>query len=225
MLQARGSGSSPTARLALAELCESYWLPLYAFVRRHTRDIHEAQDLTQAFFAQLLSKKYLNDVQPDRGLFRSFLLAAIKHFLSNQRDREKALKRGGGVIIQSLDWQRGEERVSGQLCHDITAERLFEREWALALLDRVLERLKAEQSSPRKQAAFEVLSGCLAIDRAQIDYSAAAETLQQSEEAVRVAAHRLRKRYRHLLRDEIAHTTATPDDVEAELRSLFEALR
>ena len=97
MLQARGSGSSPTARLALAELCESYWLPLYAFVRRHTRDIHEAQDLTQAFFAQLLSKKYLNDVQPDRGLFRSFLLAAIKHFLSNQRDREKALKRGGAA--------------------------------------------------------------------------------------------------------------------------------
>ncbi len=225
MLQAQGSGSSQTARLALAELCESYWLPLYAYVRRHTGDIHAAQDLIQAFFAQLLSKKYLKDVQPDRGLFRSFLLAAIKHFLSNQRDREKALKRGGSVTIQSLDWQRGEERVSGQLCHNITPERLFEREWALALLDRVLERLKAEQTSPRKQAAFEVLSGCLAIDRAQIDYSAAAETLQQSEEAVRVAAHRLRKRYRHLLRDEIAQTTATPDDVEHELRSLFEALR
>ena len=187
--------------------------------------MHEAQDLTQAFFAQLLSKKYLNDVQPERGRFRAFLLAAIKHFLSNERDRKKAQKRGGGVTIQSLDWQRGEERVSDQLSHNITAERLFEREWALALLDRVLERLQNEQTTHRKRTTFEVLNGCLGMDRSQVDYSAAAEALQQSEEAVRVAAHRLRKRYRHLLRDEIAQTTATPEDVDVELRAMFEALR
>ena len=224
VLQARGA-TSPVSKMALSELCAAYWLPLYTFVRRHSRDGHEAQDLTQGFFAQLLSKNYLNDAQPNHGRFRSFLLAAVKHFLANERDKVQTLKRGGGIVLHSLDWQRGEDRFQLEPVDNVTPERLFEREWALALLDRVLERLTTEQQAAGKQAQFEVLSDFLTHDRTAVNYAAAAERLQTSEDAARVAAHRLRKRYRQLLRDEIAQTTQSPEEISDELRCLFAALR
>ena len=223
-MQAQGGANSDDARMALSELCEAYWLPLYAFIRRQTRDVHEAQDVTQAFFALLLSKHYLNDVHQDRGRFRAFLLASAKHFLANERDRARTLKRGGNITIHSFDWQRGEERLQHEPADNMIAERLFEREWALALLDRVLERLQTEQIAAGKQAGFAVLSEFLSMDRSLAKYSEAAEKLNISEEAARVAAHRLRTRYRRLLRDEIAQTTATAEEIDDELRCLFAVL-
>jgi len=223
--QAQGPTTTADVRLALAELCEAYWLPVYAFVRKQTRDVHDAQDATQAFFTALLSKPCLENVQPDRGRFRSFLLAAVKNFLSNQRDKARALKRGGGVTIHSLDWQRGEERLRREPVDNMTPERLFEREWAVALLDRVLEQLHAEQTTQHKRASFVVLSQFLGMDRSRVNYAAAAKVLGTSEQSARVAAHRLRKRYRELLREEIGQTTATVEEIDDELRFLCAALR
>lgn len=224
VLHARNDGNSTETHLALAELCEAYWLPLYAFIRRQTPDVHEAQDLTQAFFTRLLEKDFLADVQPECGRFRAFLLAAVKHFLSNERDKARTLKRGGGVRLQSLDWQVGEQSLQRLSANSLTAERLFERQWALALLDRVLNRLKTEQLAAGKQQSFETLCPFLSVDRAAANYSCAAATLGMSTEAVRVAAHRLRKRYRFLLRDGISQTVDSPHDIDDELRSLFEVL-
>ena len=224
VVQARGTLQSAEAQRALSELCETYWLPLYAFVRRRIHDVDKAQDLTQAFFARLLEKQYLADVRPERGRFRSFLLTAVKNFLSNERDRERAQKRGGHLTIQSLDWQLGEQHIRREPVEHMTAERVFEREWALALLDRVLERLKAEHASPEKQLRFQVLSRFLSVDRSQINYADAAVTLNMTEDAARVATHRLRRRYRSLLRDEVAHTTSDPGEIDDEIQALFAAL-
>jgi RNA polymerase sigma factor (sigma-70 family) len=224
VLQARGK-QIDSARMALSELCEAYWLPLYAFIRHRSGNAHDAQDLTQDFFTQLLSKDYLNDVDPDRGRFRSFLLASAKHFLSNERDRAATIKRGGRVVIESLDWRRGESCFQDEPADTMTAERLFERQWAVALLDRVLDRLREEQVTSGKSRTFEALSGFLSTDRAAIDYVAAATGLEMTVDAVRVATHRLRKRYRQLLRDEIAQTTATANEVDDELKCLFTALQ
>jgi len=223
--QALCATTADDVRLALAELCEAYWLPVYAFVRKQTRDVHDAQDVTQAFFTALLSKPCLENVQPDRGRFRSFLLAAVKNFLSNERDKARALKRGGGITIHSLDWKRGEERLRGEPVDHMTPERLFEREWAVALLGRVLEQLQAEQTTQRKQASFAVLRQFLGMDRSRASYSTAATSLGISEQSARVAAHRLRKRYRELLREEIGHTTATAEEIDDELRFLFASLQ
>lgn len=225
VLQARDRGTTHDTGRALSELCESYWLPLYAFIRRQTKSVDEAQDLTQGFFERFLSKDFLGDVQPERGRFRSFMLAAARHYLSNERDRQRTIKRGGGITIQSLDWQQGEQRFLQEPADEMTAERLFERQWAVTLLSRVLDQLRSEQTTSAKQQCFEVLSQFLSADSKSIDHAAAAERLGMSEGAVRVATHRLRKRYRQLLRDEIAQTTASPDDVDDEIRHLFAALR
>jgi len=229
VLQARDR-PSPDSREALADLCRAYWYPLYALIRRRSRDGHEAQDLTQGFFARLLEKDFLDDVDPARGRFRAFLLAAVKHFLANEWDKDQAAKRGGGHRIVTLDapsfdWDSGESRFLMEPSHELTAERLFERQWALALLDRVLNRLRDEHADAGKIAQFETLQPFLSTDRDAANYAGAAMKLNMTEAAVRVAAHRLRKRYRTLLRDEIAHTVATPEEVEDELRYLFTALK
>ena len=221
---------SPDAVNALAGLCRAYWYPIYALVRRRSRDSHEAQDLTQEFFARLLEKDFLDDVDPARGRFRSFLLAAVKHFLMNVWDKDRAFKRGGGLRIVSLnagsfDWDSGESRFLLEPVHELTAERLFERQWALALLDRVLSRLRDEYSESGTRARFEALQPFLSIDREAANYADAAERTGSTESAVRVAAHRLRKRYRALLREEIANTVATKDEIEDELRYLFDVLK
>jgi RNA polymerase sigma-70 factor (ECF subfamily) len=228
VLQVRDKQSSHAAT-ALADLCRAYWYPLYAFVRKRSRDSHEAQDLTQSFFARLLEKDFLDDVAPERGRFRSFLLAAIKNFVANEWDRARAEKRGGkhrhiSFELSVLDWNSGESRFLTEPAHQLTAERLFERQWALALLDRVLNRLRDDRIAEGGQEQFEVLRPFLSMDRDSANYADAAVQLNLSEAATRVAAHRLRKRYRSLLREEIANTVLNEVDIEDEIRHLFEVL-
>jgi RNA polymerase sigma-70 factor (ECF subfamily) len=215
---------SPEARQALEELCQSYWYPLYAFIRRSGHPSEEARDLTQEFFARLLEKDYLADVDREKGKFRSFLLAACKHFLANERDRVLAQKRGGGRTVLSFDADAAESRYSSEPQHTLTPERLFERRWALHLLQTVLNRLRAEQEKARKAEQFEQLKGFLAGERGPTRYAQAAETLGTTVGALKVSVHRLRGRYRELLREEIGRTVNDSAEVEAEIRNLFAAL-
>lgn len=223
VLQARNHAAVP-AQAALSELCRSYWLPLYGFIRSRSLSADEAQDLTQSFFERLLDKEFLADVNPDRGRFRSFLLAAVRHFLSNERDRVRADKRGGQATFESLDWAEGEARYQSELTDNMTAERLFERQWALALLDRVLARLRQEFIDSGRIEVFEALAEHLSSAEDRTSYAQTATALGTSEQTARVAAHRLRKRYRLLLKEEIAQTTSTAEEADDELRCLFTAL-
>lgn len=216
--------TSPAARQALGELCESYWYPLYAFIRRSGHNSEEARDLTQEFFARLLEKDYLADVDRERGKFRSFLLAACKHFLANERDRALAQKRGGGKTVLSFDADAAENRYSSEPQHTLTPERLFERRWVLVLLQTVLNRLREEQVNAGKGEHFERLKGFLGGDRGPARYAESATALNTTQGALKVAVHRLRGRYRELLREEIARTVNDPSEVETEIRSLFAAL-
>lgn len=224
ILQARHGGNIP-ARAALEELCDAYWLPLYGFMRRQTKDVHQAQDWTQGFFASLLSRDALADLHPERGRFRSFLLAAARHFVCNEFDKQSAIVRGGHVVLHSLDYEFGERQLSQDLTCGESAEAIFERRWAIAMLDRVLKQLREEYVASDKATLFEYLSPFLAGDQSGEGYAGVCEILQLSAEAARVAAHRMRKRYRQILRQEIAHTTATPEEVDDEIRHLFTALR
>lgn len=212
------------ARAALEMLCRRYWFPLYAFARRRVATLHEAQDLTQEFFLRLLEKNSLAAASPDRGRFRSFLLASLKNFLANEWDRATAQKRGGGRERLSLDWESGESRLSLEPAHADTPEREFERQWALTLLDQVVSRLQAEFATADKSQQFELLKETLTGSRAVLDYEVIASELQMSEEAARQAAHRLRKRYRELLHQEVAATVESPDEVADEIGRLFDAL-
>lgn len=223
LVNAAKDGTSTEAEAALAMLCENYWFPLYAYVRRRGYACHEAEDLTQAFFARLLSKEPLADVKQDKGRFRSYLLASIKHFMANEWDRAHALKRGGGQHVTSFDTHAGEQRYQTGLADELTPAKLFDRQWALTLLDRVLTRLQSEMGSEGKANAFEAMRPFLTEGRGAIPYADVATRMGTSEAAAKVAVHRLRRRYRSMLRDEIADTVASPDLVEEELRSLFAA--
>ncbi len=223
MLAAAGTDNSH-GREALARLCQIYWYPLYAFVRRQGHTPHDAQDLTQEFFARLLEKDSLGDVDRSKGKFRSFLLAALKHFLSKEWARAKALKRGGGRAPVPLDTTGAENRYRREPEDNATPEKLFERRWALTLLDQVLTRLSEDYAATGKRALFEQLQGCLTGDRHLLPYAEHAARLGVSEGAVKVSVHRLRQRYRRLLRDEIAQTVATPAEIDDEIRQLFAAL-
>ena len=220
---------SSDSRAALADLCRAYWYPIYSLIRRRSRDAHEAQDLTQGFFTTLLEKNFLGQVDPARGRFRAFLLAAIKHFVANEWDKKRAQKRGGdrsivSLNIRSFDWNSGESRFAMEPAHGVTPERQFERQWALALLERVLQRLRDEYLEMEKLILFECLQPFLSLDRDAANYCDAAKQLGMTEATARVAAHRLRKRYRELLRSEIAQNVATPDEIEDELKYLFTTL-
>lgn len=215
---------APEAGAALAELCRAYWYPLYAFIRREGHSADDAQDVTQEFFARLLEKDYLATVDRARGKFRSFLLAACRHFLSNERDRVRAQKRGGGRHALSLDFPGAEQRYSREPAHDLTPEKLFERRWALTLLDQVLARLREEFVRSEKAALFHRLKGFLMGQKDAGRYRQIAEELGMSEGAVKVTVHRLRKRYRELLQEEISRTVHDPGQVEEEIRDLFVAL-
>jgi RNA polymerase sigma factor (sigma-70 family) len=221
---AAGHKSSPRAQEALATLCQTYWYPLYAFVRRQGCNPHDAQDLTQEFFARFIEKNFLDDVHRDRGRFRSFLLAALKHFLANEWDRAQAAKRGGGRACISLDDHDAERRYALEPKDEMSADRIYERRWAMTLLECVLAGLKQEFSDAGKAAQFELLKGTLSSGRGAVTYAEIAARLKSSEEAVKVAVHRLRKRYRELLRAEIAQTVASPEEVEDEIRHLFAVL-
>jgi RNA polymerase sigma-70 factor (ECF subfamily) len=215
-------GPAPGAQAALTHLCNAYWYPIYAFIRRQRNDAHHAQDLTQEFFSRLLEKGWLDGVTPEKGRFRSFLLAAVKHFLSNQRAYQNAQKRGGGKAAISLDAQTAESRYSLEPATGQTPEKIFERRWALALLEQVLGKLKAEMSDPKKAALFEQLKP--ALTGQPMPHADIAAQLGMTEGAVKVAAHRLRARYRELIREEVAQTVASEEEIEEELRDLMSAL-
>jgi RNA polymerase sigma-70 factor (ECF subfamily) len=219
---ARGS-HTPLAAAALAELCRTYWYPLYAFLRRRGHDTHEAEDLTQAFFAHLLARQFLADVDREKGKFRSFLLASLKNFLADQRDRAQAQKRGGGRSSIPLDGLAAESRYNLEPAHDLTPEKMYEKQWALSLLEQVLSRLQEEMAADGKAALFDALQ-CVLTGGQTSTYAAIAEKLKMSEGAVKVAAHRLRRRYRELLREEISHTVAGPEEIEDEIRYLLSCL-
>jgi RNA polymerase sigma-70 factor (ECF subfamily) len=224
VIVAARDGESAEARAALAELCETYWYPLYAFIRRQGHTMEDARDLTQEFFARFLEKDYLGAVNREKGKFRAFLLACCKHFLANEHDRAKALKRGGGKTIRSLDCSVAESRYSDEPAHDVTPEKLFERRWAMILLQNVFARLRQEHEQAGKIALFEQLKPFLAGDGPVVRYAQAAAALRLSSGAVKVAVHRLRRRYRELVYEEIARTVDDPALVEAEIRDLFAAL-
>jgi RNA polymerase sigma-70 factor (ECF subfamily) len=213
---------SKEAGKALEHLCSTYWYPLYAFVRRAGHSAHDAQDLTQEFFARLLAKNWLQSADREKGKFRSFLLASMRHFLANEWDRGQRLKRGGGQTILSLDVEWAETRYAREPADVTSPDRIFERRWALTLLEEVLGRLRRELTDAGKAKLFEELEPTLAGEK--VSYPEIADRLNLNEGAVRVAIHRLRLRYRDLIRREIAQTVATDDDVAAELQHLFTAL-
>lgn len=218
-----GGRGTPEASEALAALFEAYWYPLYAHARRGGLGIEQAQDSTQAFFVRLLEKGDLAAADRTRGRFRSFLLASFQHFLCNWRDHERALRRGGGRPVLSLDFAAGESRFGLEPSHESTAERAFDRQWALTLLERALDRLRSEYQRAGKGDLFDHLRPALAGDRA-VPYADLAGRLGMTEGAVKVAVHRLRGRCRELVREEISHTVTSPEEVDRELRDLFAAL-
>jgi RNA polymerase sigma-70 factor (ECF subfamily) len=208
---------------ALASLCTLYWYPLYAYVRRSGHTPDDAHDLTQEFFTRLLEKDWLAGVDQEKGKFRSFLLASCAHFLSNEGHRVRAKKRGGGRAVLSLEATDAEGRYRTEPADDLTPEKLFERRWALALLQQVMARLREEFETRGKGELFDRLRGFLVGEKGS-GYRQAADALGLSEGSVKVAVHRLRQRYRDLLHEEIARTVDTPGEIEGEIRALFVAL-
>jgi len=222
---AAGQQQSPQATEALEKLCRTYWYPLYAFVRRQGHNPEDAQDLTQEFFARFLAKEYFGRADPALGRFRNFLLACLKHFLSEQRRQAGRLKRGGGQTIVSWDSQTAEERYQSEPVDPVTPERVFDRHWALTLLERTLARLADEQSAAGKQEVFDRLRDYLWGERSGAGYAAMAGRLGLTEGALKVTVHRLRRRYRELLREEVAHTVAAVHEIDEELRYLITVIR
>jgi RNA polymerase sigma-70 factor (ECF subfamily) len=218
------SADSAHASDSLARLCHTYWLPLYAYVRRRGHSTEDAQDLTQEFFARVLEKRWIGDADRSRGRFRTFLLAAMNHFLADEWDRARAQKRGGGVPPEPLQFDTAEAQYVQEPADISTPERTFERRWALTLLDEVLKRLQAEYEQDGKSSLFAALHPCLVGERTTQPYGELARALATSESAVKSAVHRLRQRYRRLLREEIANTVDGPGQVDEELRHLFAVL-
>lgn len=216
-----GSERSSAAREALGILCTSYWYPVYAMVRRYGYDATTAEDMTQAYFTRFLEKDWVKEVRPEHGRFRSFLLVSVRNFLHNERDRERAAKRGGGAIPVSLDGAAAEERYSLEPVESETPETVFERAWAEEVLARALERLKDEAAETEGTERFNQLKGHLTGDEATGSYGELAAAWGVGESAVRVALHRMRKRLGRILREEIAATVADPADVGEELRHLL----
>lgn len=213
---------SAVAAEALEKLCRSYWYPLYDYVRRRGKTPADAQDLTQEFFARLLAQQWLGRADQTRGRFRTFLLTALERFLANEWHKERALKRGGDKIFVSLDWLAAEYRYGSEPSDPLTPEQIFERRWALTLLEMVLEKLGAEYTAEGKAELFAVLKSSLVSSTPR--YPELACSLRLSESGVRVAMHRLRRRFRELLRSEIAETVESTETVDAEMRHLFNVL-
>jgi RNA polymerase sigma-70 factor (ECF subfamily) len=221
---AAGEPGHPAAQKALAVFCQNYWYPLYAFVRRKGRPPEEAKDLTQDFFAVVLEKNYLSAADRERGRFRTFLLAAAENFLRNDWSRRQILKRGGGMSFVSFEADTAETRYLREPADGETPEKLFDRRWAVSLLETVMEQLRAEFAKAGKESQFEVLEVFLSGEKHPASHGETAARLNMSEGAIRVAVHRLRQRYGELLRKEIAATLANPRDVDDELRHLLAVL-
>lgn len=224
VVQAAADPSEPGWRDALETLCRDYWYPIYAHFRRKGRDADAAGDLTQAFFTRLIEKNDLRVADESRGRFRSFLLAAAENFLANQHDYDTALKRGGGRAHLSLDLRDAEDRLAFEPADGSTAETEFERRWALSLLERVLDALRAEYAATERGELFEALCPFLPKHEGPSSYAELARRLKMTEAAVKVAVHRLRKRFGKLLRQEIAQTVGEPQEIDDEIRRLFAAL-
>jgi RNA polymerase sigma factor (sigma-70 family) len=224
VLAAGDSGSIAGADEALATLCEIYWYPLYAFLRSRGYSSEDAQDLTQGFFAQILERQFFKQADPLKGRFRSFLLGSLKHFAANERDRALTRKRGGGIPLLPLEFETAESRYLLEPPTNETPDRIFDRRWALALLDRVMGRLAALATGERKKVVFEALKTYLAGDMPQLSYADTAAALGMSEGAVKVSVHRLRNQFRALIRDEIAHTVSSPEEIDDELQHLWSAV-
>jgi RNA polymerase sigma-70 factor (ECF subfamily) len=225
LVLAAGDDTSPRATEALEQLCRAYWYPLYAYVRRRNFSAHEAQDLTQEFFARLLRNRELPKAGPEKGRFRFFLLLRLKHFLINEWERLRAEKRGGGRSALSLDELTAEQRYALEPSDSMTPDRIFERRWAITLLENVLRRLREEWHAAGKEIHFETLKVFLSAESWLPAHAEIGARLGLSEGAVKVAVHRLRERYRALIRDEIAQTVASPAEVDDELRHLLDVLR
>ena len=222
MVVAAGDPQRKEARSALVSLCETYWYPLYAYLRRRGYPPDQAQDLTQEFFIRLLEGRFLDRADPEKGRFRSFLLVSLKFFVADEEDRLRALKRGRGMLVP-MELSSGEERYQREPAHGETPERIFERRWALSMLDRVVEKLRKEFTLHGRPEHFDRLKVFL-LGQSDAPYTALAREMNMSEGALKVAIHRLRKRYRDLFRLEIADTVADPSEVESELRFLAAVL-
>jgi RNA polymerase sigma factor (sigma-70 family) len=208
---------------ALEQLCRVYWYPLYAYARRVTSNPTDAEDLTQGFFAKLLQKDYLRSVARDKGRFRTFLLTVLKRFMANEWDRQHAQKRGAFTPAISIDSQTAEERFASETAHTLPPDRLFDRHWALALLEQTMAQLRDEYVASGRAALFEHLQKCLTQDEGSLPYTAIASRLNSTEAAVKMAMSRLRARYREVLRAQIAQTVTSETEVEDEVRHLFSA--
>ncbi len=224
VLAAAAGTDTTRAQDALAHLCRSYWYPLYAYARRRGCSPPDAQDLTQEFFARLLKGNWVARADQQRGRFRSFLLAAMKHFMANEWHKAHAQKRGAHSLLVSLNDDSAEGRYQLEPADEATPETLFDRGWALTVLRDVLARLEEEYRREGKQAWMEAMRPALAADRGSLDYGALAKKLGWTENAARVAVHRLRHRYRQLIRDEVAATVASPHEVHDEMHYLFQVL-
>jgi RNA polymerase sigma factor (sigma-70 family) len=214
-------GESPAAQQALEKLCRTYWRPIYSFLRRQGIPLEEAEDLTQGFFAQLLERRSLDAVRKEKGRLRSYLLGALKYFLADEQRRAMAIKRGSGLRPIPLEELRADERIEMEPADPVTAEMIYERRWALTVLDQVLSRLKDEYREAGNAALFDSLKQLLPDEPGSPSQAEIAAQLGMTENAVRQAFYRFRQRYQSLLREEIAHTVATPADIEDELRHLI----
>lgn len=225
LVVAAGDPQRKDSRSALVYLCENYWYPLYAYLRRRGHAPDEAQDLTQEFFMRVLGGRYLDKANPEKGRFRSFILTSLKFFAADEQDRQRAQKRGGGAVVsfEFSSGESGEERYQREPSHDETPDRIFERHWALSMLERVMERLRDEFVQHNRPENFERMKVFL-LGQSEAPYAALAGEMNTSEGALKVAIHRLRKRYRELFRQEIADTVADPAEVESELRYLAAVL-
>lgn len=218
-------GQSPEANKALETLCRTYWPPIYSFLRRDGRTVEDAQDLTQSFFARLLERRDLDTVRQEKGRLRSYLLKSLKHFLINERQRAMSIKRGEGRPLIPLDELLARERSDPEPADVLTADRIYERRWALTVLDQALARLGEEYQAAANADLFARFKELLADESDELSQARIAAGLGMTENAVKQAYHRFRRRYRELLREEIAHTVAVPGDIEDELRHLIAILR
>jgi RNA polymerase sigma-70 factor (ECF subfamily) len=225
LVLAGGDTQSPHAKEALEKLCRTYWYPLYAYVRRKGYQPHDAHDLTQEFFARLLARNYLSVADRNRGKFRSFLLGSLEHFLAREWTKGHAQKRGGGHAVLSLDGADAENRYLLEPSHELTPDKIFDRRWATTLLDQAMSRLRQECVATGKGDLFARVESSLSGQKGEASYAEIAAVLKMSEGAIKVAVHRLRRRYGELVRDEIAQTVATPENADEELNYLFTVLR
>jgi len=222
---AAGNTTSAESSEALEKLCQTYWYPLYVYIRRKGYNVDDAKDLTQEFFAQLLARNYLSVADRNKGKFRSFLLASLEHFLAREWTKAHAQKRGGGRPSFSLDELDAENRYLLEPPHDLTPKKMFDQRWAMTVLDQAMARLRDECMSNHKADLLSKLEGLLSGEKGEASYAQVAAYLNMSEGAIKMAVLRLRRRYGELIRAEIAQTVTSPKDAEEELQFLFSALR